>query len=42
MFTVFSDCEKLKDDVLNDFGSIDVLINNGITKDNLQTGDVGR
>ena len=30
------DCEKLVDDVLNDFGSIDVLINNaGITKDNL-------
>ena len=29
-------CEKLIDDVLNNFGSIDVLINNaGITKDNL-------
>ena len=34
--SVLSDCEKLVDDVLNDFGSIDVLINNaGITKDNL-------
>ena len=34
--SVLVDCEKLVDDVLNDFGSIDVLINNaGITKDNL-------
>ena len=34
--SVLADCEKLVDDVLNDFGSIDVLINNaGITKDNL-------
>ena len=34
--SVLLDCEKLVDDVLNDFGSIDVLINNaGITKDNL-------
>ena len=34
--SILVDCEKLVDDVLNDFGSIDVLINNaGITKDNL-------
>ena len=34
--SVLVDCEKLVDDVLNDYGSIDVLINNaGITKDNL-------
>ena len=34
--SVLVDCEKLVEDVLNDFGSIDVLINNaGITKDNL-------
>ena len=26
--SVLADCEKLVDDVLNDFGSIDVLINN--------------
>ncbi|GAB1855621.1 3-oxoacyl-[acyl-carrier-protein] reductase [Flavobacteriaceae bacterium MHTCC 0001] len=32
----FEDAQKLAADVLNDFGSIDVLINNaGITKDNL-------
>ena len=31
--SVLVDCEKLVDDVLNDFGSIDVLINNaGIAK----------
>ena len=34
--SVYSDCEKLIQNVLNDFGNIDVLINNaGITKDNL-------
>jgi 3-oxoacyl-[acyl-carrier protein] reductase len=34
--SVFSDCEKLIENVINDFGNIDVLINNaGITKDNL-------
>ncbi|MEC8175957.1 MAG: 3-oxoacyl-[acyl-carrier-protein] reductase [Bacteroidota bacterium] len=34
--SVYSDCEKLIQDVLNDLGNIDVLINNaGITKDNL-------
>ncbi len=34
--SVLLDCEKLVDNVLNDFGSIDVLINNaGITIDNL-------
>ena len=32
----FDDSQKLIDEVLNDFGSIDILINNaGITKDNL-------
>ena len=34
--SIFSDCEKLIESVLNDFGNIDALINNaGITKDNL-------
>ena len=34
--SIFSDCEKLIQNVLNDFGNIDVLINNaGITRDNL-------
>ena len=34
--SVYSDCEKLIQNVLNDLGNIDVLINNaGITKDNL-------
>ena len=34
--SVYSDCEKLIQNILNDFGNIDVLINNaGITKDNL-------
>ena len=34
--SVFSDCEKLIENVINDFGNIDALINNaGITKDNL-------
>ena len=34
--SIFSDCEKLIENVINDFGNIDALINNaGITKDNL-------
>ena len=34
--SIFSDCEKLIENVIKDFGNIDVLINNaGITKDNL-------
>ena len=34
--SIFSDCEKLIENVMNDFGNIDALINNaGITKDNL-------
>jgi len=34
--SIFSDCEKLIESVINDFGNIDALINNaGITKDNL-------
>ena len=34
--SISSDCEKLIENVINDFGNIDALINNaGITKDNL-------
>ena len=34
--SILVECEKLVDNVISDFGSIDVLINNaGITKDNL-------
>jgi len=34
--SIFSDCEKLIENVIKDFGNIDVLINNaGITKDKL-------
>lgn len=33
---IFSECEKLVEDVLADFGTVDVLVNNaGITRDNL-------
>ena len=32
----FSDCEKMVNDVINEFGTVDILVNNsGISKDNL-------